>query len=423
MGLWVYGVGEWLRVRPLLGAGLTLYLLYRLPVWGGMVGIGLLWIMGVFHPLFRILTFLGILALIMRPSLPPSGSLHGIFRIEEDRVVAWRSPGDTTWHSHRVQLQRSLTPPGTQRVGIGRLNILLGKGRFYGTLRDPKPVKGLGAAVRRGIDRRLRSLYPPESYGLMVALLLGNRSQLPEDAVENLKSAGLYHILALSGLHVGFLLGMLWILGISLGFSLSWRYPLLFLGLAIYIWIVGVRPSLLRASLMALIWAVARVQSRPIHYGQVWGGALFASLILFPQWIWDIGFHLSFLATGGIFLVLSLGRISGWMLAFAVSLGASLATWPYLAYKIGHVNLLAPLWNALALPVVALIYAEGMVSLVGGHAFSWVGHYLLQGIVMTAGKLPGQMSVSIGRWEMVGLYLLIGLGWVFTWRTPNTSEA
>ncbi len=412
--LWVEKAGEALRVRPLLGAGVVLYLVYRLPPAWGAVVVGLLaggsWI----HPVFRFLVLLGLGGWLLRPPASEESRVWtGVFRVEEARVVAWRAPGSSRWYPLRVTLFREYTPPGYRRVAVGRLEVSGTRGRLRGTWLPEEPAPGWRARIRRAVYHRLTQLYPPSTRGLVVALLLGNRVDLSQEDRERLRRAGLFHILALSGLHVGFLLGVLWILGVMGGVPLQVRYGILLVGLGGYLWLVGVRPSILRATLMAVLWIAGRAGSRPLLLGQVWGGALFASVMGFPEWIRDAGFHLSFLATAGIFLILSEGpRLPRWLQGVAVSLGASLATWPYLAYRMGSVNLLAPVWNALALPVVGLAFAEGMLSLVGGTPFAWVAHHLLRGVVGTAGELPGSLDVRLTVLEMMGAYGILGAVWV-----------
>jgi len=73
----------------------------------------------------------------------------------------------------------------------------------------------------------------------------------------------------------------------------------------------------------------------------------------------------------------------------------------------GGVNLLAPLWNALALPLVGLAYVEAMLSLVGGVPFAWIAHRLMEGLIFAANNLPGFLDVRLGMMEMLGLYALL----------------
>ncbi len=404
------GLDEPLVRAPLWGAGVGLFAGLVLPktALGALLLANAL--MGWRLPRFRMLFLVVLLGCFLRPHASRTATRWGVFRVEEDRVVAMRVPGEAVYRPLSVQLVRPLTPPGYRRTVVGRLRLSGRYGTFRGDTLPAEPAPGWRARVRRWVFHRLAA-YPPRTRGVFEALLLGHRQGLSREVRESLKASGLYHILALSGLHVGFWLGMIWLAGLLLGLPFRWRHVLLLAGIGGFLWVEGVRPSLLRASLMAGLWATSRLLSRPLSLLQVWGGALFLSLLFFPAQATAPGFLLSFLATGGIFLVLPEVRdLPGWFQGFAVSLGASVATWPYLAWALGGVNLLAPLWNALALPLVGLAYAEAMLSLVGGVPFAWIAHRLMEGLLFAAGELPGFLRVDLAFWEMVGLYgLLLGV--------------
>ncbi len=392
---------------PLFGAGLALFAGLVLP--GTHTGVLLLVLLlaGRLFPRLRWLSLILLVGFFLRPPVPHAATRMGIFRVEEDRVVAVRLPGDTVFHPLSLRLAFPLTPPGYRRIAAGTLHLVGDRGMFRGDTLPVEPAPGWRARIRRWVHHRLE-VFPSRTRGVFEALLLGNRRGLPRDVRNDLKKAGLYHILALSGLHVGFWLGMVWLAGLLLGLPFRWRYVLLLAGILAFLWLQGGRPSLLRASLMAGLWAFSRLLSRPLSLLQVWGGALFLSLLFFPHQATAPGFLLSFLATGGIFLVLpEVRNLPVWLQGFAVSLGASLATWPYLAWAMGGVNLLAPVWNALALPLVGLAYAEAMLSLAGGVPFAWIAHRVMEGLLFAAERLPGFLDVRLGSAEMLGLYALL----------------
>lgn len=395
---------------PLLGAGLVLFVSLAFPpgwVGGFLSGLAVL---GIRFPRMRWLVGVALLGLLLRPAQERT-EITGIFRVEENRVVARQFPDKE--QSLRVELGQDLTSPGYVRTVVGRLAIQNGRGILRGDTLPAVPAPGVRANIRRWVASRL-NVFPPNTRGVFVALLLGNRHELPSPTRQSLKQAGLYHILALSGLHVGFWVGMVWIMAMLLGLPFRARHGFLLLGLGVYLWIVGFRPSVLRAALMAGLWSLAHLLGRPLRLEQLWGAALFLSLLFTPHEATSPGFLLSFLATGGIFLALADLRDSpGWMQGLGVSLGASLATWPYLSWIFGGVNLLAPLWNALALPLVGLAYAEGMLAVVGGTPFAWVGHRIMEGILFSAERLPGFLNVRLGWGEMLGLYGLLFLVYVF----------
>ncbi len=210
--------------------------------------------------------------------------------------------------------------------------------------------------------RLVQGLSPPVAE-LAEGLVLGDKRGL-EAAYEGFQKAGLAHLLALSGLHVGFLLGTVLLLPLG-----RWRYLLALLLLPFYLWLAGPSPSLVRASLMAglsllgLFLGLGRAGVL-----QALGLALFLQLLLAPHALLSLGLQLSYLAVLGLALVLpALGRPSGprgyVALALAASLAAQAFLVPLLLHRFGFLPLLSPLTNLLALPLVALLVPLGFLKL------------------------------------------------------------
>ncbi len=183
---------------------------------------------------------------------------------------------------------------------------------WVGTIKNPRMVEklpiagpfGIAARCARARHRLLRSmdeLYPPWSargrYGAVLkAVLWGDRSALDSDTIECFRKTGLYHLLVISGLHVG-------LLALILGYLLRWfplsaltRYVALLVSLLIYAGLVEQRAPTLRATLMIGVYLLARLLYRQHAALNAIG---FAALILLahrPPWLFEPGFQLSFAA-------------------------------------------------------------------------------------------------------------------------------
>lgn len=177
--------------------------------------------------------------------------------------------------------------------------------------------------------------------GLFKALFLGDREGLPEELYENFQKTGSLHLLALSGLHVGIL--YLFILGL-LFFVRDKRVKFGVVSFVIlgYLFFAGPGPSLLRASLMLIVFSLSEVLDREIRPLNIM--ALSAIIILFfdPEALFSLSFQLSYLALLGIFIIGN--RLSEWLAPFipsfllkpiAFSVSAQIATAPLVLSSFG----------------------------------------------------------------------------------------
>ena len=135
---------------------------------------------------------------------------------------------------------------------------------------------------------------------VLKGMLLGLRSELSPDILDAFRTSGSIHILAVSGLHVGLIATVCFF-----GFSLL-RLPRKATGLLtiaaviLYACLVGFRPSVFRASLMAVIYLISRIIERDRDLFNLLAFAALVLLLINPAQLWDIGFQLSFAAVSSI---------------------------------------------------------------------------------------------------------------------------
>lgn len=237
------------------------------------------------------------------------------------------------------------------------------------------------AAVAREEIRELLAPLPARARALLSALLLGSRGLLAPEEKEAFREAGVAHLLALSGLHVGILVAGGWGLLGLLRVPKTWRYPLLLPLVAAYVLLGGMRVSLLRAALMFgvlgvfwLLWGrgwVARAWFDPLQ------SLAFAALLVLLLWPWsalDAAFQLSFAATAGILLLWPswarsprrarlprLPRYGADLLA--VSVCAQLGVLPFLGATFGYLTPYGLLANLVLIPWTTLLLWLGILGL------------------------------------------------------------
>lgn len=169
-----------------------------------------------------------------------------------------------------------------------------------------------GKPLFAGLAADFRSMissipFPHEGTAPLVnALLTGDRSSMDDSAMNSFRDSGASHILALSGLHLGIIYGIL--LKVT---SIFGKHPtvkavrsLIIISLCgIYTLATGASPSLVRAFLFILVNETARLTHRSNNPLRVYCAALFIQTAINPQVISSTGFQLSYLAMAGIFLL------------------------------------------------------------------------------------------------------------------------
>ena len=308
------------------------------------------------------------------------------------RIVAVEQAGrkvgapDRAW----LRLRGGLPPPPDRRLRVrgylsrrqSYLNLGVSRPGDWGlNVKSRRLLDGMGGEpgplLRTVVGLRHRLLEPVVSSArpgaiLAQALVFGDGRRVPPDWKTGLRRAGLSHLLAVSGLHVGLILGGFWWLlgGISNRLTAVCGASILLL----YGCLVGPRPSLLRAAVMALLVILAVATERPPQALNALCAALILILSLNPGAAFDLGFQLSFLATAGI-LLLAPRLLRRWRLkatgpaghvaaGLAVTVAAQLATLPVTAVRIGVLTPLAPVLNLLFVPWTALTLGVSLIWVV-----------------------------------------------------------
>jgi competence protein ComEC len=294
------------------------------------------------------------------------------------------------------------------------------------------------AQLRQDIRIRLEAWLGQPQTGLAVGLLLGDKTGLDEELRERIHSLGIGHILAVSGLHVGFVLVILMTLGRLLPAPGGIRIILIGLGLACYVLLTGASPSVVRASIMAFLYAWGRsIERRPSGWNLLAAAAII-SLIINPRSLFTASFQLSFMAVAGI-LYLYPGlrswvtgtRFGEWAYQrkplryicdlFLVGLGAQAGILPVMVSVFHTLSVYVLLANLAVIPLAGLVVISGLVSLSVSALWTglaevlanatWFFVMLIQGMVDLSAGLP-YLQIITGRpgvSAIVGVIVVISL--------------
>ncbi len=258
----------------------------------------------------------------------------------------------------RLQTDRPLANPGTRQRDRLRARGIDLRGNLKDwaqiRLRSP-PTASFGAAAGRVRDvlRQAIERHHGES-GLVRALLLGERDAVSDSFWQALDRSGLLHLLAISGLHVGLLIGTAHVACRTVGLSPVWAATAGLLVVAAVLLLVEPRAPVQRAAIMAGAFLSARVISSRTSPAESLAGAVVVLVTLAPLDVRELGLQLSTIATVGLLVGATGGQrrgpIAGILTAAVV---AQVAVAPLLALERWRVLPLAVLWNLPAVPLLA----------------------------------------------------------------------
>ncbi|RMG65613.1 MAG: ComEC family competence protein, partial [Calditrichaeota bacterium] len=165
---------------------------------------------------------------------------------------------------------------------------------------------GLIRRARQALGTRLDRLLSPEASAFYRALLLGQREFLSRSLLRDYQNAGVIHVLAISGLHVGFLAVIFYLALSFLPLSFKKRNLCVILLLLVYMVLVGSRPPVVRATVMAGLILLAQNLERKHSTLNAFFAAGCLILVFAPAQLFWVGFQLSFAAVAAILIGLPL---------------------------------------------------------------------------------------------------------------------
>lgn len=314
-----------------------------------------------------------------------------------------------------------------QRQGISGTAIVY-SGYWRKLLQPSTPTFKMQALMlREQIVKKFRTWsLEDDVLAIISALTVGDKSKLTREIKATYNAAGVSHILALSGLHIGIL-----------SMILSWLfYPLrrvcggkwiagfLIVGLLWgFAFLSGLSPSVIRAVTMFSAYVVASIFSEDRFSGfSALTLTAFIMLIYQPMYLFDVGFQLSFMAVLGIFLfyplIDSLFVVRNKIVAYlwniiSLSLAAQLATLPLILYYFGTFPVYFLLSNLVVAPIAVFILSATLLALALG-VFPVAANFVVQGLDFAVRTLNEVME-QIQHWsgaQITSVYLSVWQAWL-----------
>lgn len=313
---------------------------------------------------------------------------------------------DTSARDRRIYAQLkgdySHLKPGDSLVGEGRFftprswvhgerytsdGIFLGIQAEVAQVIASDAARGIHLPYRMGqiLKQSISRFFPGESGGLLQGLLTGDRTLVSEDITSDFRRTGLSHVLAVSGLHVGFLVGVFCLLPGYKRRRVLIAVPVLIL----FALMTGGEPSVWRAVVMSVMMLLAPILGREGDMVTALSVALGILLLQNPYAAESVGLQLSFAAVAGLAVFNS--RLYDWMVrplrlprqttpqrrrinrllrllagSVSTSLSAMVFTLPLAAWYFETVSLVGVVANLLCIWVISLVFALGLVVCILG---------------------------------------------------------
>lgn len=222
---------------------------------------------------------------------------------------------------------------------------------------------------RNYIKNKTKEILPLDCASLLNGILIGDKSDINENIIEDFKLSNLSHMLAVSGTHVGYIIIGLTLLLNKIHISKKWIYVIMIIALIIYLFITNFTVSIIRACIMSILVLISNILHRKSDIATSISISTLVILIYNPFSINDIGFQLSYLGTIGIILftknieeILNKIKLNKKVRKIiATSTSAQIMIAPIMAIRFNTISLTFIIGNILATPLLGASIILGFV--------------------------------------------------------------
>jgi competence protein ComEC len=316
------------------------------------------------------------------------------------------------------------------------------------------PLMAASLRLRQYFERALRLGLEeePRVAGLLAAMVIGQRAEIPPDTRQDFQRTGVFHVFAISGLHVGMVtivvLVALRVMQIPRRWCALAAIPLL----TLYVFATGARPGAVRALAMACVVLSGWALVRPVDAWNILAAAALAILLWNPTQLFDGGFILSFTVVSSLVALTPVlearlqrlarpdpllpRQLAPWwrrklekpLSRFVTLVSGSVAACVGMAPMMAlYFNLFTPISvaaNVMVVPLLGLVIALGMLSMLAFPVWPLLAemfnnaNFLLLNVMMSVvewlSRVPHgyQFIVTPSLWIVAGFYgAVIGLLW------------
>ncbi len=300
-------------------------------------------------------------------------------------LLYWRkynedlNPGDEVWVNAKVQpTPKPLNPyqfDYSNYLKRQEINYTIFSDSLYYKEKDGNSMGSFIAQFKKDIYAKfILNGYSKNSADIIGAMLLGDRNEMDREIEDQYRKTGVVHILSISGLHVMMVYSIFMIVFYPILFLPKGKFLRIFICL-IFIWVyalfVGFQPPVLRSSFMISIYYLAIAFNRKPNIYHTLAVSAFILLLINPNFLFDVGFQLSFSA---VFFIV-------WLMPFfskiikpktrfgkiltdftGTSIAAQLGTFPFSAYYFNQTSGLFLAGNLVMILASYFMIVGGIIS-------------------------------------------------------------
>ncbi len=306
------------------------------------------------------------------------------------------------------------------------LDGITSKTKFYENLKVDSPSNSVKAKFNRKVYETLNNAMGENTANLSLALITGDTSKIVEEK-EWYQTAGISHVFAVSGLHVGLIFGVLKLLLNAIPIKRIHKFFIVSILLLFYAYLCGFTPSVLRATIMCIsVYFADSIGEKKDRLNAVAFSFIIIGLIS-PEQVFTVGLTLSYVACLSIIILsptindLLSFRAEVFSNALAVLISAEIGTIPLSIFYFGYFPVVAVISNLLLIPVITLTFYLLWIGLILSFILPTLSTYFLLPTKILLSGITGITKV-ISKSGLKITYLPTSIKWAYYPLTVLSSE-
>ncbi|WP_158737484.1 DNA internalization-related competence protein ComEC/Rec2 [Alteribacillus sp. YIM 98480] len=258
----------------------------------------------------------------------------------------------------------------------------------------------------------INDYFPSDLKGIAGALIFGDRHMLDPNIEQAYQKLGLIHLLAVSGLHVGLISGVLYYGLLRMGVSKQMTEFLLLFFLPVYMIAAGASPSVIRAASMVVLFILLKKINQQGKALDLLVYLVLGYIFLNPYYLLHIGFQLSFVVSGALLLSASIiKKTSTFFMSLIVTFVAQMAALPVILFHFHEFSLLSFVLNFFFIPFISFfVLPSNFLIFASSIFFPTYTSFISFPLEFTV-HLAHQLLLAVNSWN--GLQIIFGKPSIF----------
>ena len=269
--------------------------------------------------------------------------LVGNFKLAQER----RNPGgfDYRFYLKTKKIYGIVTTKNTKRLKENNVNI----------------ISMIANKTANVIKNQSKKLLENKKACLLIGLLIGDTDEIDEETKEDFRNSNLTHMLAVSGLHVSYVLLAVNYIITKVKIHKKLSKIIVMLLILFFILVTGATPSVLRAGTMTIYLILGGIFYRRISVFSSLNLSLLVIIIMNPYCLFDVGLQLSYAGTIGIVYLYPIikEKIYNKANSILITISANIVIIPIIMYNFNTISLTFFISNLLAGPIIGIIIILG----------------------------------------------------------------